>query len=124
MGTMMQRVLALILTTWMLAANPALCLGGVLPHMCACVDCEQGSSRPCPEGHGCQDDPCRPQITASGRTDPSCPCHEIGVQNVYMADVGDNVTSFASSVLSENQPQGFQNLASPSLSAHTLPLLI
>lgn len=65
MGSM-HRLVAILLTGWVLLGAPLLCMGGILEHDCACKDCcEPGpdtctncTQHPCSPGHTCEGDPC------------------------------------------------------------------
>lgn len=55
----MHRIAAILLTGWVLVIAPALCLAGVLEHLCSQADCHRDcESSPRLPDHDCQDDPC------------------------------------------------------------------
>lgn len=56
----MNRIAAILLTGWVFVAAPALCLAGVLEHLCSRTEChhQERDSEPPSKGHECQNDPC------------------------------------------------------------------
>ena len=58
----MLRAIAVLITLWCTWLGPSLCAGGVLSHLCECLEptcCADCQSGPCQDEHGCPDDPCR-----------------------------------------------------------------
>jgi hypothetical protein len=60
--SVMPRAIAVLMTLWCTWLGPSLCAGGVLSHLCECLEptcCADCQSGPCQDEHGCPDDPCR-----------------------------------------------------------------
>lgn len=68
------RITAVVFTLWALLATPALCMGGVITHVCECAadptcTCEPGCGEEsgCQHESGCSDDPCNIIVARSER---------------------------------------------------------
>ena len=93
MDPVMERVLALVLSTWVFAVNPSLCVGGLLEHSCTESRCDRHASEPRSDRHDCRDDPCRMDVTPQRLIDKDSPDHGAGLQSVNLPDLSDEFAS-------------------------------